>query len=204
MLLHIVAIIAVLFFISVFFYRYSDIPPDFRIIQIEWDQVDTWPELRTEGQPIIIRGAPTGTAPVWTAADCPEQSPIIAGTPAATTAANQHFVTKWTKTWLPSAFNTSPILQRMPLHIYAAFGPQPIRESTSSWTVVAPTDGACTVSIAMPAAAEFLPNTWNGALYHFPHLTKSDTPFVGNIKYIDIKLRPGTLVTIPCHWLYAI
>jgi len=208
MLLHIVAIIAVLFLIAVFFYKYSSSPTDFRLIQIEWDQADTWSELRTEGQPIIIRGAPTAASPVWTAVDLEERgltlpAPVLLGTPAASAAAHQNFVDKWVRTWLPTAFHTSPVIRAVsPVKITAASGPQYIRNATAAWTVIAPTDKPCTVSIAMPSAAEFIPTTATNQ--YLPALTKADTPFIGDIKYIDVKLRPGTIIAIPCHWLYSI
>jgi hypothetical protein len=207
MVLHIVAIIAVLFLISVFFYKYSPSPSDIRLIQIEWGQIETWPELRTEGQPVIIRGAPTSVSPVWTSADLIERDlalphQVLINTRESTKVVKQHLIDKWIASWFPQAYTGSPVLEHLAIFNYQAItGPQPIHKTTSVSTVIAPTDGEMVVSIAMPAVADFLPINWNTG---FPQLTKADTPFVGNIKYIDIILRPGTMLALPCHWYYSI
>lgn len=211
MLLQIVAIIAVLFFISVIFYKYNPSLSDIRLIQLEWEQIDTWPELRTENQPIIIRGTPTANSPVWTVADLEtrniEDIPVYYGTPAAYLTATHHFVTKWVNTWLPKAFHSSPVLEKiLPVSTQALTGPQTIHKTSASWTNIMPTDSTLFVSIANPTCEEFLPTNWRNKdiQYYLSSLSKFDTPFVGEIKYIDIKLRPGTLLSIPCHWFFSI
>ena len=212
MLLQIVAIIAVLFFISVIFYKYNPVSlKDIRLIQLEWEQIDTWPELRTENQPVIIRGSPTGNSPVWTAADLEtrniEDIPVHYGTPTAYSTASHHFVTKWINTWLPKTFHSSPVMEKiLPVSTQAITGQQVINKTTASWTNIMPTDSTLIVSIANPSCEEFLPTTWRNKdnQYYLTSLSKFDTPFVGEIKYIDIKLRPGTLLSIPCHWFFSI
>jgi len=212
MLLQIVAIVAVLFFISVIFYKYNPVSlSDIRLIQLEWEQIDTWPELRTENQPVIIRGAPTGNSPVWTSADLEtrniEDIPVQYGTATAYNTAYHHFVTKWVNTWLPKSFHSSPVLEKiLPVSTQAITGQQVINKTTASWTSIMPTDSTLIVSIANPSCEEFLPTNWRNKdnQYFFTSLSKFDTPFVGEIKYIDIKLRPGTVLSIPCHWFFSI
>jgi hypothetical protein len=223
MLLHAVAIIVILFFIGVFFYKYGSSADDFRIIQVDFEQLQqqSWSELRTEEQPVIIRGIPA--APVWTAADLQLSSaadaaplspphsrklsaPVELQTPAAKSAATQYFVEKWIHTWFPQIFHTSPILRSiLPTTVQAAYGNQSIHKTTAVWTSIIPTDEEIVVSIALPTAAEYLPYDWSKQRKYFlSTLTKADTPFVGSIKYIDVKVRPGTLLSIPVHWLYSI
>ena len=206
MLLHAVAIIVILFFIGVFFYKYGSSADDFRIIQVDFEQLQqqSWSELRTEEQPVIIRGIPA--APVWTAADLQLSAPVELQTPAAKSAATQYFVEKWIHTWFPQIFHTSPILRSiLPTTVQAAYGNQSIHKTTAVWTSIIPTDEEIVVSIALPTAAEYLPYDWSKQRKYFlSTLTKADTPFVGSIKYIDVKVRPGTLLSIPVHWLYSI
>ncbi len=206
MLLHVVAIIVVLFFIGVFFYKYGSSADDFRIIQVDFEQLQqqSWSELRTEEQPVIIRGIPA--APVWTAVDLQLSAPVLLQTPAAKSAAAQYFVEKWIYTWFPQIFHTSPILRSiLPTTIQAAYGNQSIHKTTAVWTSIIPTDEEIVVSIALPTAVEYLPYDWSKQRKYFlSTLTKADTPFVGSIKYIDVKVRPGTLLSIPVHWLYSI
>ena len=46
-----------------------------------------------------------------------------------------------------------------------------------------------------------LPANWVGC---FPAtLTTKDTPFVGDLKFIDIILRPGNSIFIPAHWFVS-
>jgi hypothetical protein len=49
---------------------------------------------------------------------------------------------------------------------------------------------------------QFLPKGWRG---RFPErFTVQDTPLVGEIKYITIKVRPGTLLCVPTHWFVSV
>jgi hypothetical protein len=46
-----------------------------------------------------------------------------------------------------------------------------------------------------------LPHQWKGVF--LDRLTLADTPFVNDLKFIDIKLRPGHILWIPAHWMYC-
>jgi hypothetical protein len=54
----------------------------------------------------------------------------------------------------------------------------------------------------MPETMEsFLPAQW---INRFPtDFTAKDTPFLTELKYIDIILRPGTALFIPPHWFVS-
>jgi hypothetical protein len=54
----------------------------------------------------------------------------------------------------------------------------------------------------MPENAEsFLPLNWQNC---FPNnLTNRDTPFIGDLKFIDIILRPGNCLFMPAHWFWS-
>ena len=54
----------------------------------------------------------------------------------------------------------------------------------------------------MPGNVESsLPANWVGC---FPaNLSSKDTPFVGDLKFIDIILRPGNCIFMPAHWFIS-
>jgi hypothetical protein len=49
---------------------------------------------------------------------------------------------------------------------------------------------------------KFLPAGWRGL--HPADMCRSHTPFLEDVKYIDIIVRPGTILLIPPHWRSAI
>jgi len=69
-------------------------------------------------------------------------------------------------------------------------------------TMILPTEGAYTVSLVSRKSEQFLPATWK---HRYPKtLTVNDSPLVGEIQYIDIILRPGTMLCLPTHCIYSI
>ena len=71
---------------------------------------------------------------------------------------------------------------------------------TVAWTLFI-TDSQLSVTIMPESMESFLPAQW---LNQFPtEFTQKDTPFVTDLKYIDIVLRPGTALFIPPHWFVS-
>lgn len=72
----------------------------------------------------------------------------------------------------------------------------------SLYTCIIPTEGTYIVSLVNKRSENFLPKTaWT---YKYPSiLSVNDTPLVGEIQFIDIIARPGTMVIIPCHCIYS-
>ena len=65
-----------------------------------------------------------------------------------------------------------------------------------------PTSVALEVTLLTEHQTKFLPNAWRGL---FPdQITIHDTPLVGEIKYISVKVRPGNMLWIPTHWYYSV
>ncbi len=72
---------------------------------------------------------------------------------------------------------------------------------THAWTAVILTEGTANISLIHRKSDKFLPPRWRGM--HPADITVKHTPFISDIKYIDIVLRPGTILMIPPHWRMA-
>jgi hypothetical protein len=76
-----------------------------------------------------------------------------------------------------------------------------LRKTYSTWTCLIPTDGEIIVTIMPETVESSLPAKWSGI---FPaNLTTKDTPFVADLKFIDIILRPGNCLFMPAHWFMS-
>ena len=71
-----------------------------------------------------------------------------------------------------------------------------------SWTAIILNDGIATVSLLHRKTDKFLPAAWRGL--HPGELTLAHTPFLDDVKFIDIIVRPGTILLVPPHWRSAI
>jgi hypothetical protein len=77
-----------------------------------------------------------------------------------------------------------------------------LRKTTGICTLLYPTSGSYEITLLTEQQEKCLPPSWRG---RFPEtFTLQDTPLVGEIKYITIKLRPGNLLCIPTHWFYSV
>jgi hypothetical protein len=45
---------------------------------------------------------------------------------------------------------------------------------------------------------KYMPAGWQGRFAD--SFTVADSPYVSQLKYLDIKLRPGTALLVPAHW----
>ena len=69
-------------------------------------------------------------------------------------------------------------------------------------TMIMPVEGKYTVSLVNKKSEQFLPTAWK---YRYPRtLTINDSPLVSEIQYIDIVLRPGTMLCLPSHCIFSI
>jgi hypothetical protein len=84
----------------------------------------------------------------------------------------------------------------------AYLGEVGLRKTTGITTMLYPTAGTLEVTLMTEQQEKCLPALWRGK---FPEkFTIQDTPLVGEIKYITIKLRPGNILCIPTHWFYSL
>jgi hypothetical protein len=76
-----------------------------------------------------------------------------------------------------------------------------LRKTLATWTYIFPVDGEIVVSIMPETVEHALPEQW---LDQFPsQFTAKDTPFLSDIKYMDIILRPGNGIFMPAHWFVS-
>ena len=79
----------------------------------------------------------------------------------------------------------------------AVLGGMGMFKTVARYTAIMPTEGTYIVSILSKESESFLPNKWN---YRYPgSLTPNDTPLVADLKYLDVVVRPGTMICLPPH-----
>lgn len=220
-MLEIILIIGIIFIILTFFYKQAVC--EFRINQIEWTQKDNVSSLLSEKVPLVVRSIPS--ASFWTHEDilarpCFKDIPIFQETTLtdwiatstpdslcpwkytqAETIANISGINIWANKWLnPLIINPFLKFWMFPkYHCWA--GNIGLRKTFATWTCLFPVDGEIILSIMPENNESSLPANWLGT---YPaNLTIKDTPFVGDLKFIDIILRPGNCVFMPAHWFVS-
>ena len=226
MIQEIILICGVIYIIVWLFYQES--VPEFRINQIEWSNRSTISSILPEKLPIVVRNIQQPT--IWTHEDVLNRSvystvPVFAnqtiskwlsrilnlntqfvntpwGLEHARLLGSNSGIDTWTARWINE-------LMYPP---YANFIGQPksscwigarsIWKSCAPWTAVIPTEGEIVVSI-MPSKGYSHALPTNPENYWLPRITRFDTPFVGDLKFIDIRLRPGHMFLIPAHWIIS-
>lgn len=220
-MLEIILIVSILFLILTFFYKQAVC--EFRINQIEWSQRDNISSLLGEKVPLVLRSIPSAT--FWTHTDvlnrpCYKNIPIFqetslvdwitSSTPdsecpwkhqQAEIISEASGINIWANKWLnPCIMN--PLLKFWMFPKYHCWaGNVGLRKTYATWTCFFPVDGEITLTIMPESVESSLPANWSGC---FPaNLTIADTPFVGDLKFIDIILRPGNCIFMPAHWFVS-
>jgi hypothetical protein len=220
-MLEVILIIGIIFLILTFFYKQAVC--EFRINQIEWSQKDNISSLLNEKVPLVLRKIPTAT--FWTNNDalirpCFKEIPIFqettltdwiaSSTPdsecpwkysQAETIANISGINIWATKWLnPLIIN--PILKFWIFPKYHCWaGNVGLRKTYSTWTCFFPVESDITFTIMPENVQNSLPANWVNV---FPStITIKDTPFVADLKFIDIILRPGNCIFMPAHWFVS-
>jgi len=220
-MLEFILIIAVLFLILTFFYKQAVC--EFKINQMEWSQREHSSSLLHEKVPMVIRSIPSAT--FWTREDV-LQRPCFATIPVFQevgltdwiAAATPDSVCPWKFTqaetiakesgmviWANKVMNPviiHPLLRFWLTPRYHCWaGSMGLYKTFATWTCIFPVDGTIAVTIMSETVESSLPANW---LHSFPgQLTKKDTPFIGDLKYMDIVLRPGTCLFMPAHWFVS-
>ena len=90
------------------------------------------------------------------------------------------------KTWLQRVYNG--YLQALfSTSTEVCLGEKGLRKTTAYSTMILPTDGNLLLSVMPEKSETYLPRTWKGRMFH--KLTRVDTPLIGEIKYVDIKVK---------------
>jgi hypothetical protein len=221
MILEILFIFVVFLAVLIVFYRQAI--EQYNILQIEGSQLEEFPKLLNEHTPLIVRdiGMPKLLLPEALKTNqrllhfpignqiTIEQylkSPMVRVNltkKASLLLAKESGLAVWAEhTWFPRFFSY-PILQHIhSLKAEVYIGEVGLQKATASVTLLYPTSGALEITLLTEQQEKYLPVSWRG---RFPEVfTVQDTPLAGEIKYITIKLRPGTVLAIPTHWLYSI
>lgn len=220
-MLEIILIICILFLILTFFYKQAVC--EFRINQIEWSQQAHLPSLLHEKVPLVVRSIPSAT--FWTHSDvlarpCFKDIPIFhettlsdwvsTSTPnsicpwkysQAEIIANVSGINIWANRWINSTI-INPLLKFWLFPKYHCWaGNVGLRKTFATWTCFFPVDGEIIFTIMPENVESSLPSNW---LSCFPaNLTVKDTPFVADLKFIDVVLRPGNCIIMPSHWFVS-
>jgi len=219
--MEILLIMGVILVILTFFYKQAVC--EFRINQMEWSQKDNLSTLLHEKVPLVVRKLPAAT--FWKVEDvlsrecyanipifqemslvdwisqaddsaiCPwkyQQAEKIASVSGMAVWAAKWLhpviIPRWLKGWWYPRY-----------HCWA--GRVGLRKTIATWTYLFPVDGEIVVSIMTENVENALPAQW---LDQFPsEFTAKDTPFLSDLKYMDIILRPGNGLFMPAHWFVS-
>jgi hypothetical protein len=214
-------ILALFIGLLILFYRQAI--EQYNILQIESSQLSDLPKLLSERTPLVIRdvGQPKLFTPETLKSTTRlQQFPIgnkqtlgsyiqkpnptgLLTKKAALLLAKESGLAVWSEhTWFPKLFSY-PFLEHVHTITTEAYvGEMGLRKTTGIVTMLYPTAGSLEVILMTEQQEKCLPVGWRGK---FPEkFTIQDTPLVGEIKYITIKLRPGNILCIPTHWFYSI
>ena len=207
-------VLAVLAVILVFFYKQA--VKEFRILQT--DSLDKAQSLLHERCPVVVLPAPTPKA-LWTRADLKQrptlynsslvggkslkqllkQQAVSLGHEQAEELATKSGIQIWVDQHLVPAFKTAawwtPVLMT---RTEVAIGSQGLRQTYGYPTVLLATEHAIQVSLLNESSDPYLPTNWQGK--RLSKMTRDDAPFLPQIQYIDVIVRPGSALLIPPHW----
>lgn len=165
---------------------------EYRINQINWSDRKNIPKILWERVPIIIQNIPPITC--WTKQDrqlrvheynrC--QTPVDIGRVSG--------ILHWcSKENLQNMFGY--IIR--PTSAVCATGNMGLFQTKSEWTCIMPTDEQIQVSLIKKSIGNILPHNWKNR--KIDSITSADTPFVADIKFIDVIVKKGMLLLLPPH-----
>ena len=225
-MLEILIFVALIFVIAVLFYKQRR--PTMEILQAEETQLDQLSDLLEEQQPLVVRGI---TPPKGLTQESLQRIPRLAqfnvggqaledilktpdilfsanGAPVISQEnrellANELSIKVWADhNWL-SRFSQSTWLGWAVgcMRTEVILGGMGMYRTTANTTCIMPTEGTYTISLLSRDSETFLPPSWK---YRYPgSLSPNDTPMVADLRYMDIILRPGTMLCLPPHIVYS-
>lgn len=220
-MIELLVIAGVLLAVFILFYRQAI--EQYNILQIEATQLSELPKLLGERTPLVLReiGAPKLFTPETLKSNArllqfPLGGSLTLGTyleapslrvplppKASALLAKESGLAVWAEhTWFPKLFSL-PLLEHV--HTMSTsiwIGEQGLRKASAITTLLYPTAGTFEVTLLTEQQETYLPKNWRGRFADA--MTIQDTPLAGEIKYITVKLRPGTILCIPTHWFYSL
>lgn len=208
-----------IFLILTFFYKQAIC--EFRINQIEWDKRTTLQDALSERTPTVLRGIQSPPK-FWTHEDVMMRSSYgniqvfdNQGLSEWMTVSTPDTICPWTNDHAEAIASVSGLSTWSSIHLnslvlpplatlwykptYGCWtGQRKLTKTIAPWTAIIPTEGEIVATIMPETVAHALPSDWQN---FFPdNLTQYDTPFVSDLKYMDIIVRPGTILFMPAHW----
>ena len=224
MILETFLVFGVLFILGILFYRQAI--EEYSWSQIELDQISELPKLLGERKPVVIRtvGEPKLYTPdVLRGTARLQEFPLISGIslgsflesgetvalehplsePVRRALARESGLQVWAEhTWFSRLLPVSWLEFFYKLQAHAHIGKEGLMRTTARTTVIYPTSGKLEVTLLNEAKGKLFPTNWKG---RFPEtFTIHDSPMVGEIKYITIVVRPGSVLCVPPHWYTSI
>lgn len=220
-MIEIILILSVLCGVFILFYRQAI--DQYNILQIESNQMAELPKLLNERSPLVLHdvGKPKLMTPEalqnntrlqqfpignqLTLGSYLKQPQVQVGLnkKASSLLAKESGLSVWAEhTWFEKCFSYSFLSFFHSLKTEVYIGEKGLQKATSIETLLYPTAGSLEVTLLTEQQGKCLPSAWRK---RFPEtFTIQDTPLVGEIKYITIKVRPGNILCIPSHWYYSI
>jgi len=202
---------------------------EFQILQKDYVPDAGWKEMMNEQLPIVIRGLPKHWLGGWTYQKTAHKTWEIV----VQDGEKKKFKTQWNQ-WLQTPNNTKPAnlataADAMKLHNnfehWAAEGfhqwytlpngtPTPyvyqqadvmgLRKGIADFTAIVSTDGT-PLELWIAHEGAIPTKQADDIIDKDPWVqTTKEIPWIGDVKYIEIKLRPGNAVLLPRHWWYAV
>ncbi len=205
--IEILLVLAVIVVILLFFYRQSI--KEFRILQTE--SLDKAMGLLHERSPIVVHPGPKPPT-LWSRKDLKQrpalQKKLLPLLTSKTTFlkpkesvmyATELGLPFWVEQQVLPAFKTSqwwsPLLWAK---THVAIGNQGLRPTYAFYTVIVCTEGAIQVSLLNASSDPFLPKQWFGK--RLSQMTRDDAPLLNQIQFVDVIVRPGSVLLVPPHW----
>jgi hypothetical protein len=202
-------IISLFFLIYIFFYKqYSH---EYSLNQLEFENLDKLNELLYEKNPIVIRGAPPIPCVVpQTLVKTPRFSKILIDylEKRDTTLPNSKqfeiFLADETgfhafgmHAWYPR-FHSSIVSEYITsLKSKLCFGSKMLQKTSALYNVIIPITGKYICSIMNSEYEKSLPQSWKN-IASIDGIMSQDK----QIQYIDVILKPGSILVLPAHWYY--
>jgi len=227
MIFELLFLVLLIFGIAVIAYRGAI--HEFQILQKDYTPNGGWAEMMNEQLPIVIRGLPKHWLGPWLYNKTANKQweIVVQDTD------SKKFKTTW-NTWIQTPNNTTPqslldisttLKLKNNFEHWAAEGfhqwytlptqtPVPyifqqtdvmgLRKGIADFTAIVATDGT-PLELWIAHEGAIPPKHIDDILEKDPWIqTTKEIPWIGDVKYIEIKLRPGNAVLLPRHWWYAI
>ena len=202
---------------------------EFQILQKDFAEDNNWSELLSEELPLVIRGIPKMWAGAWnekttakktwqvvvkqdgrrykttwtnwlTSPDPKPQPENIQEI--ATVARLEHALSNWPAdglrrwSWLPPS-TPHP-------YVFGTKDVQGVRKLTAEFTAIVATDGT-PLELWIAHEGAIPANVSSDLIGKNPwEQTTEDIPWIGEVKFVEMKLRPGNAVLVPKHWWVAV